>query len=150
MMAKRILVPVTQTPPAASFVAALGDLARGAGATVRLLHVAPPTSNVVDADDRIVAYADQETARVEADARDFLETVRLDLDGVPVESAVRFGEPVREILAEAGEFGADFIVLPIGARRRRTLRRGVAGRLLRRAEVPVALLRPARHEADAR
>lgn len=43
VMAKRILVPLKSTEPAASFVEALAGLARGTGATVRLLHVGPLT-----------------------------------------------------------------------------------------------------------
>jgi nucleotide-binding universal stress UspA family protein len=149
-MAKRILVPLTLAPPAASFLAALGDLARGAGSAVRLLHVARPTESLRDADDHVIAYADQEAARVTAETRDFFETVALDLDGVPVDSAVRFGEPATEILAAAAEFGADLIVLPSGAHSSGPLRRHVADRVFHRATIPVALLRPARHEADAR
>jgi hypothetical protein len=53
-MAKRILIPISHTMPADSFVTAVRDLARGAGATVRLLHVAPPPDNVVDDSGRLV------------------------------------------------------------------------------------------------
>jgi len=144
-MAKRILVPLSQREPAGSFVAAIADLARGAGATVRLLHVAVPTINVEDADGRVIAYADQEARRVEGEARDYLETIAIALDGLSVELAVRFGDVAREILADADDFGADLIVLGIG-RRRPWLRGGVAKRILREAEVPVAFLRAGRHE----
>jgi nucleotide-binding universal stress UspA family protein len=149
-MAKRILVPLSQVAPADSFVAALGDLARGAGATVRLLQVTETPTNVVDADGRVVAYADQETQRLETEARDCLETIALALDGVPVELAVRFGDPVREILAEAADFGADLIALGVGNRRRFSLRGGIAGQILRGADTPVALFRAGRHESGGR
>jgi nucleotide-binding universal stress UspA family protein len=145
-MAKRILVPLAQLEPADSFVGAIADLARGAGATVRLLHVARPPSNVVDVDGRVVAYADQETIRVAAEARDYLETIALALDGVPVEFAVRYGDPAREILAEATEFAADLVALGVGSRRRFLLLGGVAEQVFRRADAPVALLRAGRHE----
>jgi hypothetical protein len=62
-MAKRILVPVAPANAADSFVTAVGDLARSTGATVRLPHVAPTPSNVVDLEDRVIAYADRETLR---------------------------------------------------------------------------------------
>ena len=149
-MAKRILVPLSQSEPAGSFVAAIGDLARGGGATVRLLHVAAPTTNVVDADGRLLAYADQENRRVEAEARDFLEVIAITLDGVPVELAVRFGDPVPEIVAEAGDFGADLIAVGVGRRRRLRLRGSVAEQILRRSDVPVALFRAGRHETGGR
>ena len=148
-MAKRILVPLSQTEPARSFVATVADLARGAGATVRLLHVAAPTTNVVDLEGRVLAFADQETQRVEAEARDYLETVAIALDGLPVELAVRFGDVAEQILGEADDFGADLITLGIRKPRRVHLRRGVAARILRRADVPVAVFRAGRHEAGA-
>ncbi|PYN05671.1 MAG: universal stress protein, partial [Candidatus Rokuibacteriota bacterium] len=40
-MAKRILVPLDQSPPAEAVLPLVGEVARGGGATVRLLHVAP-------------------------------------------------------------------------------------------------------------
>ena len=147
-MAKRILVPLSQVEPARSFLDAVAALARGAGATVRLLHVAAPTTNLVDLEGRVLAYADQETRRVEAEARDYLETIALALDGVPVEPAVRFGDVAQEIFSEADDFGADLIVLAIRSRRRRLqLRGGIAAQILRRSDIPVALLRAGRHEA---
>jgi nucleotide-binding universal stress UspA family protein len=145
-MAKRILISISHTPPADSFVAAMRDLARGAGATVRLLHVARTPDNVVDDDGRVIAYADQESARLEAEALDFLETIALALDADATESAVRFGEPAREILTEAAEWGADLIVLSARRRWRCLLLGGVADRVLSRADTPVALLRAARRE----
>ena len=149
-MAKRILVPLSQIAPAESFVVGVADLARGAGATVRLLHVAPEPGNVTDADGRLVAYADQEARRLEAEARDFLETIALGLDGVAVELAVRFGDPGREIIAEAEDFGADLIALGVGKRRRFSLLGGVAEQIFRRSDVPVAIFRAGRHEAGGR
>ena len=149
-MAKRILVPLSMTAPADSFVTAVGDLARGAGGSVRLLHVAPPPEHVTDLDGRLVAYADQEAARLDTEARDYLETIALALDGMPVELAVRFGDPAREILAEADEFGADLIALGLGRRRQRCLPGRVASHVLRRASAPVVLFRAGRHERGER
>ena len=149
-MAKRILVPLSQIAPADSFVTAVADLARGAGATVRLLHVAPPAEPVIDADGRTIAYADQEALRLDAEARDYLETIAALLDGIPVERAVRFGDAAREILAEAVEFDADLIALGVGRRRRCLMLGGVAEQVFRRADVPVALLRAGRRESGGR
>lgn len=67
-MAKRILVPLDQSPVAESVVPLVADLARGSGATVRLLHVAPVPGNLVSKEGRIVAYADQEMQRIEGGA----------------------------------------------------------------------------------
>jgi nucleotide-binding universal stress UspA family protein len=148
-MAKRILVPLKSTEPTASFVEALAGLARGTGATVRLLHVGPLHDNIVGVDGRTVAYADQETRRLEAEARDFLQVVAIALDGVPVEFAVRFGDPSREILDEADVFGADLVVLGVVPGRRFRALGGVAEQVFRRAAMPVALLRAGHHEPAA-
>jgi nucleotide-binding universal stress UspA family protein len=108
--------------------------------------IRPPHDSVVNHEGRLVAYADQETRRLEAAAHDFMQVVAIALDGIPVEFAVRFGEPVREILDESDPFGADLIVLPIEPRRRWPGRNGVAGQVLRRATAPVALVRTGQSE----
>ena len=149
-MAKRILVPLAMHPQADAFVIAIGDLARGAGGTVRLLHVARPAQHVTDVDGRLVAYADQETLRLDAEAHDYLDTIALMLDGIPVERGVRFGDPADEILAEVADFGADLVVLGVGRKRRFLMPGGVAEEVFRRVEVPVALLRALRPEAGGR
>jgi nucleotide-binding universal stress UspA family protein len=145
-MGKRILVPLKSIEPTTSFVEALAGLARGTGATVRLLHVGPPHDNIMSDDGRVVAYADQETRRLDAEARDFLQVVAIALDGVPVEFSVRFGEASREILDEADVFGADLIVLSVTPRRHFWELGGVADQVFRRSTVPVALLRAGQHE----
>jgi nucleotide-binding universal stress UspA family protein len=68
-MAKRILVPLDRSDLAESIMPLVADLAPGADATVRLLHVAPVPENVVSTEGRLVAYADQEMERLEAEGR---------------------------------------------------------------------------------
>ena len=146
-MAKRILVPLDETVHAESAVDLVADMAKGGSATVRLLHVAPDPGNVVS-DGRIVAYADQEGARLESEGLDYLRAIEARL-GVPVECAVRFGDPVKEILEEADAFHADLIVVSTkaaGALSRLVLG-SVAEQVLRRAAAPVMLLRAARKPA---
>lgn len=142
-MAKRILVPLDTTVGAEAILTLVGDTARGAGATVRLLHVAPIPRKVVDIDGRIVAFVDQEMARLENEGLDYLRTVEARLDGVPTESALRFGDPADEILAEAETFGADLIALTVrgGHRLSRLVLGGTADRVCRRAPMSVLLLR---------
>jgi nucleotide-binding universal stress UspA family protein len=144
-MAKRILVPLDQTVDAEAIVPVVADLARGAGATVRLLHVAPVPNNVVNDDGRVVAYADQETARLEADGLDYLRTIEAQLDGIPIECVVRFGDPLPEILFEAEAFGADLIAVTTTGRHAlgRLLLGSVAEQVLRKAPTAVMLVRPA-------
>lgn len=147
-MAKRILVPLDETVQAESVLEMVADMARGAGATVRLVHIAPAPDNVVS-DGRIVAYADQEAARLENEGLDYLRAVEVRMNGVPVESAVRFGEPIQEILADAEAFGADLIVMstkaPSGISR--VMLGSVAEHVLRKAGPAVVLFRATREAA---
>lgn len=146
-MAKRVLIPLDESPEAEAVVDVAADLARGGGATVRLLHVAPVPDNVVS-DGRIVAYADQEGARLESAAVDYLRAVEARL-GVPAERVVRFGDPVREILKEADAFTADLILMstkaPSGLAR--LVLGSVAEHVLGRAAAPVLLYRASRERA---
>src|SRR5262245_11542259 len=140
-MAKRILLPLDRSDAARSVLPLVADMARSSGATVRLLHVAPvPTERRAD-DGRIVAYVNQEMERIEAARLDGLKLAEADLEGVPVESVIRFGTPAREILREADAFGADLIA--VTAERRGWLRHvigGVVAKLCRQSAVPVLLL----------
>ncbi|HMH52101.1 MAG TPA: universal stress protein [Candidatus Acidoferrum sp.] len=141
---KRILVPLDLTTEPDAVTRVVADAARGAGATVRLLYVAPVPDAVVDVNGRIVAYADQEGARLEAEALDYLRSVEIAFDDAPVESIVRFGDPAEEILREADEFGADLIALttPRGTGFKRCLPGGTASRVWRHANAAVMLLQP--------
>lgn len=142
-MAKRVLVPLDETGEAERAIDLVADLARGSGATVRLLHVAPVPDNIVS-DGRIVAYADQEGARLENEAMDYLRAVEARL-GLPTEGAVRFGEPVAEILKEADAFAADLIVMSTKAASglSRLVLGSVAEQVLKKASAPVVLFRAA-------
>ncbi|HEV8436841.1 MAG TPA: universal stress protein [Methylomirabilota bacterium] len=140
-MAKRILVPLSRSDAGHSVLPLVADMARSAGATVRLLHVAALPSERVNDDGRVVAYASQEMERIEFARRDCLKMAEAQLEGVPVESVVRFGDPAREILIEAEVFGADLIA--VATRRGGWLRRlasGIGGKLFRRSPIPVLLL----------
>ena len=88
-MPKRILVPLDVTTDHEALLSLVADIARGSGATVRLLHVAPVPDIVVNSEGLIIAYADQETRRLETE---WLDTVRASdslLSGVPIEPALR-------------------------------------------------------------
>lgn len=151
-MAERILVPVDGTEDSEALLDLTADVARGGGATVRLLQVAPHAENVVDDDGHVVAYADEEASRLEADAVAYLTAAATKFPDTTVERAVRFGEPVTEILREAEAFGADLIAMT--TRRPYRLRELALGttadEVCRRADVPVLLLRPAPVHAEAK
>lgn len=137
-----ILVPVDGSPGSESVLDAVRELARAHGARVRLLKVVPPIA-AVSLDERIVAFSDQESARLELEAREYFRAIAVRLPGLTVESAVRFGEPVAEIVAEAEAAGADLIAM---ASHRRTglsrlVRRSVAARVERATTIPLLLVR---------
>ena len=140
-MVKRILVPVDRSDR--TLVPLIASLARGAGATVRLLRVLPVPEVQVGNYGRVIAYVDQQMESLRGSAMLDLCSVEAELDGVPVESLVRFGDPVEEILLEANAFSADLVAL--SARRRawplRALRASVGDRVARKAELPVLVLR---------
>jgi nucleotide-binding universal stress UspA family protein len=124
-------------------VQVLGALARDSGAALRLLRVMPVPERVAHPHGRTVAYADQEMERLTAAGRDDLQRLEDELGDITVESVVRFGEPVEDILLEAEAFDADLIALSSAARGRlrRFLARGVADGVADRALVPTLVLR---------
>jgi len=140
-MMKRVLVPLDKTEAAESVVPLIADLA-AAGATVKLMHVAPVPDNLIGVDGHLVAYADQEVARLEAEWTDYLLSIEARLPA-GIEHGVRFGNPTAEILAEAETFGADTIVVTTATRS--TVMRAlgsVSEAVMRRASVGVLLYRP--------
>jgi nucleotide-binding universal stress UspA family protein len=140
-MTKRVLVPldVETTEDILPLVAMLATR----GATVRLIHVAPAPGAVVTSEGRTVAYADQETDRVQALWSDLLQSTAVRLPG-DVDHVVRFGDPASEILSEAEAFDADTIALTTGTRSsmKRALLGSVAEAIMRRARIGVLLYRP--------
>lgn len=142
-MAKRILVALDRGEPSLALVDFVVSAAAGGGASVRLLHVAPFPSNLVDADGRVVAYSDQEDARVRAEVLDELRALELHFGWMPVDSVVRFADhPAREIVAQAEQFDADLIVMAARWRAARgRMFGGVAEEVGRRAPMAVALVR---------
>lgn len=150
-MAKRILVPLDQSPAAEATVSVVADAARGSQATVRLLTVAPePKARVANAGP-VLAHVAREVRRLEAEAQDYLSTVELQLDGIDTERVVRFGDPATEILREAEAFDADLIAVTSAGQSGsdHLLLGGVAESVVRKAHAAVMLLRPARRPGGA-
>jgi len=147
-MPKRILVPLDETTEHEAILPLIADIARTGGATVRLLHVAAPPGNLVTDDGQVIAYMDQEAARLRVQWLDYLRTIEGLLPDVALEREVRFGKPLPEILAEAEDFDADLIAVTTSSRKsvKDRLLGGVAADLMKRAKVPVLLLRPARDD----
>jgi len=101
----------------------VAELARAEGARVRLVHVAQPLGPVI-VGGSAVAYADQTVAWIEQEVPEYLQKVAVSLSGIEVEMAVRFGDPVEEILREAKSVGFDLIAMA-------THRRSGVSRLLK-------------------
>ena len=141
-MAKKILVPLDGREPYPSIARVVGSVARESGATVRLLRVFPVPERVMGPRGTI-SYVDQEMGRLTGEGMDQMRPVQEQLDHVPVESVVRFGEALPEILLEAEAFDADLIALTAEKRGRvaHSLAPDVADRLLTSSDVPVLLLR---------
>jgi len=150
-MAKRVLAPLAARERSAAIVPVVLALAHGSGATVRLLRIFPVPHRVIGPRGETVAYADQEMARLTAEGLDDLRRLEVELDGIPVESVVRFGEPAQEILLEAEAFDADLIALATSnrGRLRGALLPGVAERVARKAPVPTLVLREPRAAGNA-
>jgi nucleotide-binding universal stress UspA family protein len=141
-MAKRILAPIDARERSEAIVPIIRALALGGGASVRLLRVFPVPDRVIGTRGQTVAYADQEMARLTAEGLDDLRPIESELDGIPVESVVRFGGPAEEILLEAEAFDADLIALAPSHHGglRSVLSPGVARRVVRKARVPTLAL----------
>lgn len=147
-MYRKILVPLDRSFGAKAALTVAADLARTNGAVIRLLHVTSQP-NAVMAHGRVIAYADQEAARLTHEMEIYLREAARGLTGFPIEYAVRFGDPADEILEEARESGANLIAMATHGRSgvARLLLGSVAEAVLHRSEVPVVLVRHGLPEA---
>jgi len=139
---RTILVPLDGSPGSESVLSAVAELARAHGARVRFLKVMSPVT-AVTSDERVVAFTDQESERLELEARAYFKRLAERLPGVVVAEAIRFGEPAAAIVEEAEAAGADLIAM---ASHRRTglsrlVRGSVAARVERATTIPLLLVR---------
>ena len=139
---RTIVVPLDGTPGSESVLLTAGALARAHRAKLRLVRVEPPPSLVYALDDRVVAYSDQEGARIAHEARGYLARVARGLPGVPVDLVVRFGDSATEIVEEAEDIDADLITMATHRRRglMRALKGSVAERVARSTDIPLVLV----------
>jgi len=137
-----ILVPLDGSAGGESVLDAVRELAHAHRATLRLLKVVSPVTTV-SADAQVLAFADQESERVEREARRYLATLATRLPGLTVEGTVRFGEPVAQIVEEAEAIGADLIAMATHGRRAlgQLFRRSVTARVERATTIPLLVVR---------
>lgn len=138
-----ILVPLDGSEAGASALEVAGMLARVTGAPIRLLQVAP-TPKAIMSEGEVIAYEDQEAERLKAEAQDSLKAAATRLAGLTVETAVRFGDPAGQIVAEARECGASLITMPTHGRGglARMVMGSVAEAVVRTAPCPVITISP--------
>jgi len=151
-MYKRALVPLDGSMVAEAIVPFILEIAGPLDMEVALLRVIVPTPGIsVESGGPLVAD-DVEKSR--ATAEEYLAYVAggLRARGVRVATQVRFGNAVAEILAGAGEAEADLIAMTTHGRGGlgRLLFGSVAEAVLRRAEIPVFLMRQTKAQVTAR
>ena len=151
-MYKRALVPFDGSMVAEAIVPFILEIAGPLDMEVALLRVIVPTPGIsVESGGPLVAD-DVEKSR--ATAEEYLAYVAggLRARGVRVATQVRFGNAVAEILAGAGEAEADLIAMTTHGRGGlgRLLFGSVAEAVLRRAEIPVFLMRQTKAQVTAR
>lgn len=140
-MYRRALVPVDGSPEAEAIIPFFAEIAGPLDLEVVLLRVLP--AGELD---------DPHQRRV--DAAEYLAPLAAELRGrgVRTNTVVRHGEPATEILAAGVEDGADVIAMTTHGRSGlgRLLLGSVAEAVLRRAQVPVLLMRQTAAEVARR
>jgi nucleotide-binding universal stress UspA family protein len=134
-----VLVPLDGSRGSEAVLPMAEEIALERGARIRLLHVVPPVEPAHATDNRLIAYADQQSARAVHEVRGYLRGPHGALPNLDVEQVVRFGVPAEEILREAEACDVVAVVMATHRRTslRRLLRRSVSRRVERAAWVPV-------------
>jgi universal stress protein A len=140
---KRILVPTDFSDPSAEALATAMTLAKGAGATVDLVHVAveasfamPPPIDVATVPIDMAKVMERVTDGLRA------EEQRVRDAGLGVETAMLVGRPDAEIVARATATHADLIVMGTHGRSglAHALLGSVAERVVQHAQCPVLIV----------
>lgn len=142
-MYKRALVTLDGSPLAEAILPFITEIAGPLDMEVVLLRVVVPVPPQVVEASRHTVFEDVEERL--AEARQYLASLAngLAARGIRTRAEVRRGDPVREIVAAAGEADADLIAMTTHGRSGlgRLLFGSVAEEVLRQAEIPVFLMR---------
>jgi nucleotide-binding universal stress UspA family protein len=142
-MYKRALVPLDGSAVAETIIPFILDIAGPLDMEVILLRVVEPIPTIVVEGSRHIDVEDVEARRI--DAEEYLAPIAVELrkKAVRVESRVRRGHPVEEIVAAAREAGADLIAMSTHGRGGlgRLMFGSVAQAVLRHVDIPVLLMR---------
>lgn len=151
IMYKRALVPLDGSPLAESIVPFLTEIAGPLDMSVLLLRVLEPTPPMV-ADGAMPVVVDDVEARVR-EAEEYLAPLAamLRARGIDASWCVRRGRADEEIVAAARDDGVDLIAMSTHGRSGlgRLLFGSVAEQVLRRAEVPVLMMRETKERRSA-
>jgi nucleotide-binding universal stress UspA family protein len=141
---KRAIVPLDDSPFAEAILAFLRQIAGPLDMEVILLRVVAPQAMAPIEEQPGVLIRELGTRRV--DAEEYLARLAGDLQtrGVRVDTRVSRGEAAHEILAVAREIAADLIAMCTHARSGfgQFVFGSVAEAVVRRADIPVLLLKP--------
>jgi nucleotide-binding universal stress UspA family protein len=151
-MYKRALVPLDGSPIAETIIPFILEIAGPLDMEVVLLRVVEPIPPIALEGSRHIEVEDVELRRT--DAEEYLAPIAVELrnKGVRVESRVRRGNAVDQIVAAAREAGADLIAMSTHGRGGlgRLMFGSVAQAVLRQAEVPVFLMRATESQVAGR
>ena len=151
-MYKRALVPLDGSPVAETIIPFILEIAGPLDMEVVLLRVVEPIPPVAIEGSRHIEMEDIELRCT--DAEEYLAPIAVELrnKGVKVESRVRRGHPVDQIVAAARETGADLIAMSTHGRGGlgRLIFGSVAEAVLREAKIPVLLMRTTEEEVARR
>ena len=151
-MYKRALVPLDGSPVAEAIIPFMLEIAGPLDTEVVLLQVLVPIPPAVVEGTRHAVIEDVEGRWREAEAYLAGVAERLMGKGIRVQTKIGRGNPASEILTAAGTTGADLIAMTTHGRTgpARLLFGSVAEAVLRRAEVPVLLMRQTEAEVERR
>jgi hypothetical protein len=143
-MAKRILVPIVSNVTAdySRAVISAARIARKTGSVIRLACLMPLPPPRLDHQDRVVSDIEREMDRLAAQAETRLRAMTAEMEGVPVETVIRFGRPRVELRREVEVFEPDLVALatPLASGAGSRLRAWLLRRAAIASKVPVALL----------
>jgi nucleotide-binding universal stress UspA family protein len=149
---KRAVVPLDGSPVAEAIIPFILEIAGPLDLEVVLLRVLQPIPPEVIEGSRHVVVEDVQARGM--DAEEYLAPIAAELrgKGVRVRTLVRRGEPAAEIVEAAREADADLIAMTTHGRSGlgRLIFGSVAEAVLRRAELPVFLMRMTEAEVAAR
>jgi len=150
-MYRKVVVPLDGSELAEGVLSHVAEVIRDRGSQVYLLSVAALVKGIVPTGVGVrqsSAGIREERRHVERDLVEYLQAVARKLEPVAddVQIGVRFGRPADEILAFAGDVGADLIAMSTHGRSgiSRWVFGGVVERVLRGATCPVLLVRAGR------